>query len=98
MGEKGWGFAASSSPLGDRYSRFCELCRQWRKRIDVTMRQVHHACGSGDHLLATNLSSATRRPAMSPNLTLVGLGRRLARARCLLCLRTWLNVLCRSFP
>lgn len=25
-----------------RYSRFCELY-QWRKRIDVTMRQVHRA-------------------------------------------------------
>jgi transposase len=38
-----WEEYREREPLGYRYSRFCELYRQWRKRIDVTMRQVHRA-------------------------------------------------------
>jgi transposase len=30
-------------PRGYRYSRFCELYQRWRKRTDVTMRQLHRA-------------------------------------------------------
>lgn len=30
-------------PLGYRYSRYCELYQQWRKRADRPMRQVHRA-------------------------------------------------------
>jgi transposase len=36
--------AASAAPLQPyAYSRFCELYSQWRKKLAVTMRQVHHA-------------------------------------------------------
>jgi transposase len=38
-----WEEYRQREPLGYRNSRFCELYRQWRKRIDVTMRQVHRA-------------------------------------------------------
>ena len=30
-------------PEGYRYSRFCDPYRQWRRRIDVVMRQEHRA-------------------------------------------------------
>jgi transposase len=30
-------------PQGYRYSRYCELYQLWRRRVDVTMRQVHRA-------------------------------------------------------
>ena len=38
-----WEEYREREPLGYRYSRFCELYRHWRKRTDVTMRQVHRA-------------------------------------------------------
>ncbi|HEY6324208.1 MAG TPA: IS21 family transposase, partial [Thermoanaerobaculia bacterium] len=38
-----WEEYREREPLGYRYSRFCELYRQWRRRIDVTMRQTHRA-------------------------------------------------------
>jgi transposase len=38
-----WEEYREREPHGYRYSRFCELYQRWRKRTDVTMRQVHRA-------------------------------------------------------
>lgn len=38
-----WEEYRSCEPRGYRYSRYCELYRQWRQRADRTMRQVHRA-------------------------------------------------------
>lgn len=38
-----WEEYRDREPQGYRYSRFCELYRQWRERTDLTMRQSHRA-------------------------------------------------------
>ena len=38
-----WEEYRSTHPEGYGYSRFCQLYRQWRAQIDVTMRQTHKA-------------------------------------------------------
>jgi transposase len=38
-----WQEYRQQQPTGYSYSRYCELYRHWRKRSDVTMRQVHRA-------------------------------------------------------
>ena len=38
-----WQEYREQHPEGYRYSRFCDLFRQWQRRIDVVMRQEHRA-------------------------------------------------------
>lgn len=38
-----WQEYQEAQPRGYRYSRFCELYRQWCRRSDLSMRQVHRA-------------------------------------------------------
>jgi transposase len=38
-----WEEYAEDHPEGYRYSRYCELYRQWRRTVDLSMRQVHRA-------------------------------------------------------
>jgi len=38
-----WTEYKRENPDGYQYSRFCDLYRQWRNQIDVSMRQVHKA-------------------------------------------------------
>lgn len=38
-----WQEYRRNHPNGYQYSRFCELYRQWRAALDVSMRQVHRA-------------------------------------------------------
>nr|MBA3486926.1 IS21 family transposase [Lysobacter sp.] len=38
-----WEEYREQHPAGYRYSRFCDLYRQWQRRIDVVMRQEHRA-------------------------------------------------------
>ena len=38
-----WEEYREQHPEGHRYSRFCDLFRQWQRRIDVVMRQEHRA-------------------------------------------------------
>jgi len=38
-----WEEYHQSQPQGYRYSQFCELYRQWRRKQDVVMRQEHRA-------------------------------------------------------
>ena len=38
-----WQEYKEGSPSGYQYSQFCELYRQWRKKLDLSMRQEHRA-------------------------------------------------------
>src|SRR4029077_15953548 len=38
-----WEEYRQAHPDGYGYSRFCELYRQWRQRLDVVLRQEHQA-------------------------------------------------------
>ena len=38
-----WQEYKEGTPSGYQYSQFCELYRQWRKKLDLSMRQEHHA-------------------------------------------------------
>jgi transposase len=42
-----WQEYKEREPAGYQYSQFCELYRHWRKKLDLSMRQEHHA---GDKL------------------------------------------------
>ena len=39
-----WEEYRQADPDGYAYSRFCELYRQWRRQLDVVLRQNHKAC------------------------------------------------------
>jgi transposase len=38
-----WAEYRQQNPEGYRYSRFCELYKRWRKKLDVVLRQQHNA-------------------------------------------------------
>jgi transposase len=38
-----WDEYIERHPTGYRYSRFCDLYREWERRLPVTMRQTHAA-------------------------------------------------------
>ncbi len=38
-----WEEHIEAYPEGYRYSRFCELYQRWRRKLDVVLRQQHHA-------------------------------------------------------
>jgi transposase len=38
-----WEEYQQSQPQGYRYSQFCELYRQWRRKLDLVLRQEHRA-------------------------------------------------------
>lgn len=38
-----WEEYQSEHPLGYRYSHFCELYRQWARKLKISMRQIHKA-------------------------------------------------------
>src|SRR4051812_1547801 len=40
-----WEEYREANPDGYGYSRFCDLCQRWRKKLDVVMRQEHKAGG-----------------------------------------------------
>ncbi len=38
-----WDEYDQADPDGYQHSQFCELCRRWARKIDVVLRQEHHA-------------------------------------------------------
>lgn len=64
-----WERYKTDNPDGFQYSHFCDLYREWEKRVDVVMRQMHRAGEklfsdfAGSTLAVTNPDTGEVRPA-----------------------------------